>query len=259
MYFKRLIATGMLMLMAASTNAQTLLIDWTYLSDPTFFDTAPGADFRFATIDDVAVPGLNPQGHLSYLEDTIIGVSSGFAGGTLSTKLNTLTGTYDITAVSSSGTFNCPAFFCGALFDNAPASFVLSNFLPGAVNGGAFVGTNTFTLSFDTVSSFSDFGRWSGTGYSWLRGEDLNLLPIPPGVIAHFNAISGLLPGNWSGVALLDVNTSVLSGPNLGYQARQVSTVFYTNTDVTVIPIPATLPLLVSALGLLIARRQSRA
>jgi hypothetical protein len=147
---------------------------------------------------------------------------------------------------------------CGII--NSPFTQSLD---PETTNTANISLSHTETAAFGLIQDDAFGGARVSTtsSYSWiLPGEDPSTIFADAGLITHMNFLIPLLPAGWT-VLVAGVDTYLFTeGIIAGVTGVQSSVFFSTDADavaVASVPIPASLPLLISALaGLRIVCRQ---
>ncbi|MCB1749081.1 MAG: hypothetical protein KDK06_18030 [Gammaproteobacteria bacterium] len=248
--------------LAAPVHAEVFVQSWEILADPTpgsvFSDRAPGPDGYYTTADDVAIPGLNPRGTSSYAAFDFSPQAFSTGTGNWTQRFDTASGEFEYLSLHSDDQFNCPAAVCGVESVNAAFTGTLAT-LPGpapaaSVNAGSLIAAQTYGFEFDSFESDGTTYRSSGTSYVLEPGQDPasafsgDIATIFTNLLAQYPLLGTTY------VAFSDMDFVGILGPSAGLTGRQTQFAFL--TSVTAVPLPASLPLLGAALGLLGWRRR---
>ena len=256
---RTLIFSVFAVLVYADAQAAQVLQTWHMLSDSSpggpFFDRAPGPDLLWGTGDEVAIPGQNPSGHSGYITyDAAPGEIFAVAGGSWTQLVDTVTFEHTYNSLDGNGTFNCPATAgCVPEQLNVPYTASLTT-VPGpsptaSVNGGGPIGFQVSGYELDQLVSDGNVNRRTGTSYLLFPGQDATAL-FGADIGASFAEIltSTALPSN-AVVAFWLESFEVIAGPDIGITGVNSGAGYIVNQ--VVVPVPAALPLILSAFAAL--------
>jgi len=252
---KHLVISLLITLSVGSAQAFPVVQEWTILTDPYFFEQSPGPDNWWGwgetppIDDDFTGEGTNIyHGSWAYDVASLSGSRMFFGSGrgAFTTQLETDTGEFTyLNFDTESDSYNR---FPGGMDSVSTASLDPSGV--GGVNGGVVdLSASTFSFNLDTIDNFGTQVNGTGTGWFVQNGFSPEDVHSPEAVIDSLNFAIGFLPSNWDTVAVFQSDLWI---PDPFFLPGTATFFAYS----TVVPVPAAVWLLGSAIGALILKRR---